>query len=70
MKSRSSARCRPKELTTGEPIVRSRPAARVPSSPSARARGPGDGNNLSGAFHLPGTSLSDPPLITWAPSIS
>ena len=38
---RSHARCRPKELTTGEPIVRSRPVARVLTQPvCARARGP------------------------------
>jgi hypothetical protein len=41
----------PKELTPGEPIVRSRPAARVTTQPvCARARGPGVARSLAGAF--------------------
>ena len=41
----------PKELTPGEPIVRSRPAARVTTQPvCARARGPGVARSLAGAL--------------------
>ena len=44
-----------RELTTGEPIVRSRPAARVPSSPCRQGAGPRF-HNLAGGLFLSGMS--------------
>jgi hypothetical protein len=54
---RSHARRRPKELTTGEPIVRSRPAARVAWCRPFRLRlmgalGPGSPDHSTGAFRF------------------